>query len=250
MSKVTKGHLAFGYFFTNGIKHLKLTKVYFMCYFCWEAKKMKKYKEEEEIEESKAEEPITEYGQLDENGFYTYWDYMKWKFTDRVELIKGRIRKMSPGPNRMHQEVSRDLTKNFFKCMEKAPCSFYIAPFDVRLPIPSAKKDTTVVQPDLCIVCDETKLDKQGCNGAPDLVVEILSPGNTSYEMNTKFQLYEEAGVKEYWILQMNKVVLVYYLEKDKFIGLSPVTSGEMVQSKVFSELKVPVDEVFARVDS
>ena len=85
---------------------------------------------------------------------------------------------MSPAPSRRHQDYSRNLSYSILKIIEKSPCKMYIAPFDVRLPIPSAKKDTTVVQPDICIICDISKLDDYGCNGAPDLIVEILSPGN------------------------------------------------------------------------
>ncbi len=88
--------------------------------------------------------------------------------------------------------------------MKGKKCQVYAAPFDVRLPVKNKKSDneiTTVVQPDICIVSDESKIDKHGCIGAPDLVIEILSPGNTKKELKIKFELYEEAGIKEYWIV-------------------------------------------------
>lgn len=123
-----------------------------------------------------AEEPIISYGQLNPDGEYTYWDYLKWQFEERVELIRGKIFKMSPAPGSLNQRVSFKLGVALDKCFQGKSCSIFAAPFDVRLPIPSAKKDTTVVQPDLCVICDPTKIDERGCKGAPDLVIEIVSP--------------------------------------------------------------------------
>ncbi|MDV7396126.1 Uma2 family endonuclease, partial [Arthrospira platensis SPKY1] len=107
---------------------------------------------------------------------------------------------------------------NFF---HKKPCQVFHAPFDVRLPKKGQPEVYTVVQPDLCVVCDQGKLDEKGCMGAPDLVVEILSPGNTHREMREKYEVYEEAGVKEYWLVSpWDKTVLVYVLnEEGIFIG-------------------------------
>ena len=147
-------------------------------------------------------EPIEDYGKLDLNGSYTYWDYLRWNFSERVELIRGKIRLMSPGPNTNHQRVVVNSVFTIGQLFKSQPCEFFSSPFAVRLPIPKAAKDTTVVQPDFCIVCDPNKIDKQGCNGAPDLVAEILSPGNSAHELETKFNLYEQSSVREYWILQ------------------------------------------------
>ena len=125
----------------------------------------------------------------------------------------------------------------------------FAAPFDVRLPIASAKKDTTVVQPDLCIICDETKLDDYGCNGAPDLIVEIVTPNNSKYDVDTKFRLYQEAGVMEYWIVQTEmKTVLVYRLQDGVYVGSKPFSEGETIESPLFPDMKIAVDEVFYRV--
>jgi Uma2 family endonuclease len=196
------------------------------------------------------EEPIEEYGQLDLNKTYTYWDYLKWKFTERVELIRGKVVKMSPAPNLNHQRIVGNNFGQFFTLLKLGPCNYFVAPFDVRLPVPSAGKETTVVQPDLCIVCDETKLDRQGCNGAPDLVVEILSPGNSKHELETKFNLYEESGVKEYWIIQPEgKTVLVYHLQNNKYIGLQPFCEGMTLHSPYFPLLKIEVSDLFIGVD-
>ena len=106
-----------------------------------------------------------------------------------------------------------------------------------------------MVQPDLCVVCDKTKLDEQGCNGAPDLVIEILSPGNTNREMKEKFELYEASLVREYWVVDpYREDVLVYYLnEQQKYIGSKPFVAGEQVISRVFPELEMVIEEVFAK---
>lgn len=192
---------------------------------------------------------ITNINQLDFSKTYTYADYLLWQFSERVELIKGFILKMSPAPSMAHQRVSMNLTSELLDFFKKQPCSLFAAPFDVRLPIESARKDTTVVQPDLCVICDESKLDEKGCNGVPDLMVEIISPKNSKHDLNTKFKLYQEAGVLEYWIVEpYEKVVFVYTLINGKYIGLNPFTEGEFIESPLFPELKINLDEVFYRV--
>ena len=194
-------------------------------------------------------EPVLNFSDLDLTKQYSYSDYMLWQFQDRVELIKGFISKKSPAPNRSHQTVSQNVNFRILSFFEKHPCKVYAAPFDVRLPIKSKEKDSTVVQPDLCIVCDESKLDEQGCNGAPDLIVEIISPNNKKHDLDTKFKLYEEAGVLEYWIIEpLEKMVLVYTLRDGIYIGLKPQIEGEIIESPLFPDLKVAVDDVFYRV--
>ena len=174
---------------------------------------------------------VTKFSDLDLNKVYTYADYLTWQFDERVELIKGFIRKMSPAPSRKHQTLSLKLSVLLYNFLDKSKCNLFVAPFDVRLPIPSKKKDTTVVQPDLCIICDESKLDDQGCNGAPDLIIEIISIKNAKHDVDTKFRLYEEAGVMEYWIVYPEeKMVSLYYLENNKYIGIKPFTEGEIIQ--------------------
>jgi len=192
---------------------------------------------------------ITHFSELDLTKEYTFSDYLQWQFSERVELLKGFIKQMSPAPSRRHQTTSQNINKyflNFFTC---STCSIFSAPFDVRLPIASVKKDTTVVQPDLCIICDESKLDDYGCNGAPDLIVEIVSPNNSKYDVDTKFRLYQEAGVMEYWIVQTEmKTVLVYRLQDGVYVGSKPFSEGEIIESPLFPEMKIAVDEVFYRV--
>ena len=132
---------------------------------------------------------ITDINQLDFNKKYTYADYLTWQFKERVELIKGRLFRMSPAPNVKHQEIVGDIYGNLWSFLKNKPCRVFVAPFDVRLPNldENNSKKYTVVQPDVTVICDASKLDEQGCNGAPDLVVEVLSPGNTAKEMNDKF---------------------------------------------------------------
>lgn len=192
---------------------------------------------------------VTNFSDLDLNKTYTYADYLNWQFQERVELIKGFIKKMSPAPSRRHQIVSLNLSVVFFNAFQKSHCSVYVAPFDVRLPIPNKTKDTTVVQPDICIICDESKLDDKGCNGAPDLIVEIISAGNAKHDADTKFKLYEEAGVKEYWMVYPEeKNIFLYYLSHQQYIGTKPFTEGEILQSKTFPDLKIPVDDIFEKI--
>jgi len=194
------------------------------------------------------EEPISLYHSSDSNLLYTYWDYLKWQFEERVELIKGKIFKMAPAPSSGHQTVSLNLTLEIATMFKRQPCRVFSAPFDVRLSIPNAPKDTTVVQPDLCIICDETKIDSKGCNGSPDLIVEILSASNQSHDLNRKFEIYESSGVSEYWIVDPSmRIVFVYTLQNSKFVGLRPFGEGMVVESPLFPQLQIAVENIFYR---
>jgi Uma2 family endonuclease len=192
---------------------------------------------------------VYNFSDLDLTKKYSYSDYLLWHFQERVELIKGFISKMSPAPNLGHQRVSQNLSGCFYENFKRKSCNVFVAPFDVRLPIKTEKKDTTVVQPDLCIVCDESKLDKQGCNGVPDLIVEIISPNNTKHDLYTKFNLYQEAGVLEYWIIEpLEKMLIIYTLKNQEYIGLRPQTEDENVKSPLFPELQIALEDVFYRL--
>ena len=194
-------------------------------------------------------EAITNFSDLDITKKYTYSDYLKWNFKERVELIKGFISKMSPAPSRIHQEVSQNLSGCFYENFKRQSCRVFVAPFDVRLQIKNEKKDETVVQPDLCIVCDENKLDDKGCNGSPDLIVEIISPNNSKHDIHTKFNLYQEAGVQEYWIVDpTDKLILIYTLIDRKYIGLPPLALGDNIKSPLFPSMKIALDDVFYRI--
>ena len=191
---------------------------------------------------------ITDINQLDLNGSYTYADYLKWKFKERVELLKGKIFRMSPAPSSSHQQISLKVTRKLDKYFINTHCSLFVAPFDVRL-VKTKSDDVkveTVVQPDLCVICDQNKLDEKGCNGAPDLIVEILSPGNSKKEMGIKFDLYEENGVKEYWIVEpAEKSIFIYILQNEKFIGLKPLIEDDKMKSPLFPALDFDLREIF-----
>lgn len=188
---------------------------------------------------------ITNINQLDLNKVYTYTDYLLWKFNEKIELLKGRILKMSPAPSRKHQEILRIINRRFDAYFYQQQCNMYFAPFDVRLPKKGETEIHTVVQPDLCVVCDESKLDERGCLGAPDLVVEILSPGNSKKEMKDKFEIYQEAGVREYWLVYpLDEMVLINVLEDGGYHTQNPIVD-DWVTSRIFPELKIHTDEIF-----
>ena len=191
---------------------------------------------------------ITELSQVCESTVeYTYDDYYDWLFTERVELIFGKVLPMA-APNRLHQTVIRSLNTIFGIFFQSKSCEYYPAPFDVRLPVGIKKgKYTTVVQPDLSVFCDPEKLDKRGAQGAPDLVVEILSPGNSRRDMKDKFEVYELAGVREYWIFHpIDSFVLPFLLnEEGKFVGLPAVHSPDTLISRIFPELSFSLAGIF-----
>lgn len=197
---------------------------------------------------------ITSLSQLDPQGTYSYADYLSWKFDQALEIIQGKIFPMS-GPSRTHQKISWKLSGLFFNHFKNQPCEAYAAPFDVRLynrvkSIQADKDIYTVVQPDLCIICDLAKLDERGCLGAPDLIVEILSPGNAAREMKLKKDLYAEAGVREYWIVDPSRETMTRYnLEEEGTYGRPLIfVSDETVPSVVFPDLKLDLGELFAGI--
>ena len=157
----------------------------------------------------------------DLTGTYSYSDYLTWQWTEMTELIRGKIYKMSPAPGSTHQEVSMKLTLDIGNFLKGKKCQLFSAPFDVRLPLSSKQKTdkqiTTVVQPDLCVVCDPSKIDERGCLGAPDWIIEILSMHTSAKDLREKFDVYEEADVKEYWVVHpQEQTVLVYTLDEKR----------------------------------
>ncbi|MEQ8241595.1 MAG: Uma2 family endonuclease [Cyclobacteriaceae bacterium] len=187
---------------------------------------------------------------LEPEGVYSYADYLRWSFEERVELIKGKIFKMSPAPRRVHQEISTAIGNEIYNFLKNQSCKVYSAPFDVRFP--DKKEDTdaqifTVVQPDICIICDEEKLDDSGCKGAPDLIVEILSPSSSAKDLNEKYHLYEEHGVQEYWVVYPGENVLEIYdlNEESKYVSRGKFVRENIVISKVITGLRVKLEDVF-----
>ena len=192
---------------------------------------------------------VTDFSELDLNKTYTYADYLTWRFQERVELIKGWIYKMSPAPKRLHQEVEGNLHIELGNYFKKKSCKLYESPFDVRL-IKKGKNDkeiSTVVQPDICVICDPEKLDDRGCIGAPDLIVEVLSTSTMKKDYNEKFNLYQENEVKEYWLVNPEgRSLQIFYLEDNEYVEFDTVEDkDELITSKLFPDLKFTTTDIF-----
>src|SRR5690606_10605663 len=165
---------------------------------------------------------------------------------------KGRLFKMTAAPSRLHQKVAGKLHYCLYGFLAGNPCEVYIAPFDVRLPKISTRNEDifTVVQPDICVVCDQSKLDEAGCIGAPDLIVEILSPGNNKKELHNKYEVYQESGVKEYWIIQpIEQTLLIYTLQNGRYVSSRLKTSGDVVTSSILPGFSLDLEEFFKDMD-
>lgn len=195
---------------------------------------------------NKTKEPFTEYGK------YSYADYLTWQIDEMVEIIKGKVFKAAAAPRRKHQEVSGRVFTRLHNFLENKICKVFIAPFDVRLHVKSKKDEDifTVVQPDICVVCDRTKLDQAGCIGAPDLIVEILSPGNNKKDIKYKYEVYEESGVQEYWIIHPDEqTLLVYTLTDGSYVPSRLFTVGDVVSSRCVTGFGLDVEDVFRDLD-
>lgn len=190
-----------------------------------------------------------EFADLDLSKSYTYADYLKWTFDERLELIKGKIFKMSPAPGTRHQSVSGAVFNELYNYLKSKSYSVFAAPFDVRLTrrSDSDKDIVTVVQPDICVICDASKIDEKGCIGAPDIVIEILSPGNNKKELQNKYEVYEEAGVPEYWIIHpLEKTFLKYILTDGHFQPTRLLTIGDDVTTPILPGLVIGLENLFA----
>jgi Uma2 family endonuclease len=206
-------------------------------------KNIKPYPTEEELP------AIKTLNEVDFSASYSYADYMRFAFDERLEIIKGHLFKMSPAPSRLHQGILTNIFGPIYNTLKGKQCHVYTAPFDVRLAKKSQddKEVFTVVQPDIVVVCDQTKLDKRGCIGAPDIVVEILSPGNNKKELINKYEVYEEAGVKEYWIVSPSEKTFFKYILDDqgKFQPTKLLTIGEEVTTPIMPGFTLILEEVF-----
>jgi Uma2 family endonuclease len=195
-----------------------------------------------------------DFEELDLNRTYTYADYLKWNFEvdgipQRIELIDGRVFKMWPAPSRKHQDIFLVLLRKIERFTQKFNHKYYSSPFELCL----AKKTTditkinTVVRPDLCIISDLDIIDKSVYIGVPDIVIEILSPGDCRKEMKEKFEAFEKNGVKEYWLIYpYNEFVMVFTLnKKGEFVGSKPFVKKETIKSKVLEGLEIEVGDIF-----
>ena len=217
-----------------------------------EKEKTKQY-EQSSAKPNIIEEPFVMYGtlDLDVTKRYTYADYLTWLDDKRRELIDGFIHLMS-GPMRRHAHASAKFFSQIDTFIErrKGKCRVYHAPFDVRLPLHGSNDDNKVydvVQPDICVVCDMSKLDDRGCIGAPDLIVEVLSPSTLKYDWNYKFNLYEAAGVREYWIVDPKaKIVYVFLLQPDGNYDWGTVYEcNQKAPVHIFEGLEIDLNKLF-----
>ncbi|QPK61890.1 Uma2 family endonuclease [Methylomonas sp. LL1] len=197
--------------------------------------------------------PITQLSQLDPNGTYSYADYLTWQLEESVELIKGKIMAMSPAPNVKHQRIALKLLRPIDNYFLRKSCEVFIAPFDVKLydrrkSLLKNGEAFSVVQPDLCVICDKDKLTEQGCDGAPDWIIEVLSPGNSRKEVRLKFDLYEESGVSEYWLVfPYEQIVQQFVLDEHGKYQLRALYPGnEIAIPHLFPDLQIDLNDVFA----
>jgi Uma2 family endonuclease len=182
---------------------------------------------------------------------FTYGQYYQWDDDKRWELIDGVPYDLTPSPNRKHQEISRNVSVRMYQFVLGQACQVFFAPFDVRLPDFPEQDDndiSTVIQPDIVVICEKKKLDERGCRGAPDLVVEILSPSTSRKDIGVKFSLYERHGVREYWIIHpAEESLMIFNLGGDSRYGRPQgYGRGDIVTSTVLEGFELNVAEVFA----
>lgn len=180
---------------------------------------------------------------------YTFADVLSWAEDDRIELIGGEAYMMAP-PSRIHQRVSFEIGRQIGNYLDGKKCEIYQAPFGVRL----FEKDgdapgdaSTIVEPDISVVCDKNKLDRYGCKGAPDMIVEVLSPSSLRHDRFVKLGLYQQAGVREYWIVEPEtKTVQVYMLENGIFRPCAFYGPNDVAKVNVLDGCFVELEKVFA----
>ena len=179
-----------------------------------------------------------------ENKIYTYADYKNGSEGERIEVIGGHVYDMSPAPSRIQQGIISELfikIGNYIKS-NHSPCKVYPAPFDVLL---TDEKDIdnckNIVQPDISIICDKSKLTDKGCVGAPDLIIEVVSPFNPSNDYVRKLSLYEQFKVREYWVINpMNENIIVYRLDKNMHYTIPEIYSfNDTIKIGIYNNLKI-----------
>jgi len=179
----------------------------------------------------------------------SYSDYLQWD-KGRWELIDGEVFDMTPAPSRQHQKISGELFAEIHQKLKDSHCEVYAAPFDVRLPDHDQVSDAeimTVVQPDIVVVCDLAKLDDRGCLGAPELVIEILSPATAVKDLKNKRELYERHGVGEYWLVHpLDKLFRVYVLGADGRYGKDEIyADDDVIVSHTVEGVSIDLVDIF-----
>jgi len=180
---------------------------------------------------------------------FTYADYVTWDDNERWEIIHGEAFNMTPAPATVHQLTAGEIFGQIWNQLKGKQCKVFSAPFDVRLPLGDQKEEEVenIVQPDITVICDPGKLDKKGCLGTPDLVIEIVSPATSRRDKMEKFFLYEQVGVKEYWLVYPeDKLVEVFSLGTDGRYGRPDIYSEKnTIKLKVLPDLTVDLNPVF-----
>ncbi len=187
---------------------------------------------------------------LNLNERYSYADYLNWFDKKRRELIDGFANLMS-APLRKHQKISMQISMEISYYLKHKKCEIYSAPFDVRLPKNGETEDDkiyNVVQPDIVVVCDPKKLDRRGCVGAPDLIVEILSPSTSKRDLKDKYFLYEESGVTEYWVAypEMSSIHVFMLNKNNKYEQKAIYVQDDKISPSMFPDLKIDINEIFS----
>ena len=181
---------------------------------------------------------------------YTFADVLTWDEDERVEIIDGEPTMMAPAPARVHQEVSGELFRQLANYLLGKKCKVYPAPFAVRLfeqDGDSPEDVDTMVEPDISVICDQSKLDQYGCKGAPDMVVEILSPSTQRHDRFTKFSLYQRASVREYWIVDPDsKTAQSFILEDGHYSVKEFGTAGDKMKVNVLEDCVIDLSEIFS----
>ena len=178
---------------------------------------------------------------------YSYNDFLSWPEGERWELIDGVAYAMAPAPYRSHQGIVVELTRQFANYLLEGPCRVYAAPFDVKFSADENDDAPTVLEPDIVVCCDPKKLTPQGIHGAPDLVVEVLSPDSAIADRKRKFAVYERSGVEEYWIVDgAGTVVEVYRLDdSERYRRIGAFGPDESITPGRFPDLAVDLTLVF-----
>lgn len=178
---------------------------------------------------------------------YSYKDYMSWPENERWELINGEVYSMSPAPNRIHQKISGNLFYQIYDYLYGKSCEVYEAPFDVKLTPDEEDQSPTILQPDIIVCCDNNKFTDQGLTGAPDLIIEIVSPSTGMIDRKLKYDLYEKYGVKEYWIVEPVEKVIEIFSRNEKGLFDKREVYGEkdIVKVNTLPGLEIDLQRVF-----
>ena len=187
-----------------------------------------------------------------ENEHYTSADYLSWDNSDRMELINGNVVMMA-SPTFIHQRILGQIYRQFANFLDEKPCEPFLSPLDVRLFEKDGDKPenvNTVVQPDILVICDHKKIDEHGIKGAPDLVVEILSPSTQGHDCFVKLNLYQQAGVREYWLVDPeSKTVKVLVLDDEGIYHISKAyKQTDTVKVNILNGCAIELDKVFSEI--